>query len=368
MSKHKYLHNIISQFALLNPGEMVNISPLGSGHINDTYLILTTEGKQFVLQRINHLVFTDVPKLQNNIEQVTTHIQKKMNQLPQHLRQPSLNIIKTQEGGLYYKCEKGNYWRVYNCIEDHIAYDVIETEAQATQVGKAFGQFLSLLADLDQSCLHETIPRFHDITWRLEQFRSALQQDPLQRAKGLQELLDFVFEREESMMEIFKLGEQGLIPKRITHNDTKCNNVLLDKQNNILCVIDLDTVMPGYVHYDFGDAIRTACCSAKEDERNLDLITMDIKLFKAFTQGFLSHTASNLNNAEISHLAHAPILITFIMGLRFLSDYINGDTYYKITYPEHNLVRAQAQFKLVKSMEQQFQEMQDIVQESIEQL
>jgi thiamine kinase-like enzyme len=217
------------------------------------------------------------------------------------------------------------------------------------------------LADLPGNPLYETIPYFHNIGKRLEAFISAVKSDRLDRVKSTHGEIDFILNRSEEMKIILKLGKEGKIPLRITHNDTKFNNILLDENDKALCIIDLDTVMPGYVHYDFGDAIRTAANTAAEDEKELSKVRMDIGLFKAFAEGYLAETKDTLNSIEKEYLAFAPRLITYTMAVRFLTDYLDGDNYYKIHHELHNLQRAKAQLKLVENMEEQFPEMQKII-------
>jgi len=250
-------------------------------------------------------------------------------------------------------------------IPDHRSYDIVDTPARAYEGGKAIGRFQAMLADLPGAPLFETIPFFHDIEKRLDTFFRSMKSDPANRVAEVSAEIDFVLRRSEEMKVILRLGREGKIPLRITHNDTKFNNILLDNNDKALCVIDLDTVMPGYVHYDFGDAIRTAANSAAEDEEDLAKIKMDIRLFEAYTEGYLSETRSTLNETEKEYLAFAPRLITFIMALRFLTDYIDGDHYYKIHHEHHNLQRARSQFRLVESMEEQYGEMREIIRKMV---
>ena len=246
-------------------------------------------------------------------------------------------------------------------IPDHRSYDIVDTPDKAYEGGKAIGRFQALLADLSGKPLYETIPNFHNITKRLESFSKSLNADKSGRAKSSLQEIDFVLKRTEKMKIILKLGEEGKIPLRITHNDTKFNNILLDKHDKALCIIDLDTVMPGFVHYDFGDAIRTAANDAAEDEKDLSKVRLNTGLFKAYAEGYLSETRDTLNNVEKEYLAFAPILITYTMAVRFLTDYLDGDIYYKIHHEQHNLQRAKAQLKLVRSMEEQYSDMQSII-------
>ena len=250
---------------------------------------------------------------------------------------------------------------MYIFISDHRSYNIVDNPGKAFEGGKAIGRFQAMLSDMPGGPLFETIPFFHDIEKRLITFNQRVNEDPSGRAASVRDEIKEVLKRAEVMKIILNLGKEGKIPLRITHNDTKFNNILLDKNDKALCVIDLDTVMPGYVHYDFGDAIRTATNTAPEDEKDLSKINMDINLFKAYAEGYLSETAQTLNAIEKEYLAFAPQLITYTIGVRFLTDYIDGDNYFKIHHEHHNLQRAKAQLKLVGSMEEQYDEMKKII-------
>ena len=236
---------------------------------------------------------------------------------------------------------------------------------QAYEGGKIFGKFQKLLVDLPGKPLFKTIPNFHNIEFRLNIFFITVEKDPFNRVKDIYDEIKFISGRAEEMKKILLLGREGKIPERITHNDTKFNNVLLDENDKGLCVIDLDTIMPGYIHYDFGDAIRTITNTGAEDEKKLGLVSMDIELFKAFAKGFLEQTKNFLNKVEIDNLAFAGKFMAFIIGLRFLTDHIDGDNYFKIHFPNHNLQRARAQFKLLSNMEEQFEQMEAVIQNLI---
>jgi Ser/Thr protein kinase RdoA (MazF antagonist) len=334
----------------------------GSGHINDTFLIDTSHGR-YLLQRVNHHVFKNVPQLMHNIERVTNHIKNKLKKHGEsNIRaQQCLTFFPTQKGKLYHQDEQENYWRMTVFIENSHAYDIVESQQQAFDGGKAFGRFQAMLSDFNAGLLHESIPFFHNVRKRLQTFAGSLKKDALGRSQIARNEVELVEARGEEMQCILRLGEQGKIPLRVTHNDTKFNNILFDPDENVICVIDLDTVMPGYVHYDFGDAIRTGTNTAAEDEPDLNKVSMNIALYEAFTRGFLEETASFMTDIEVDYLAFSAKLLTFIMGLRFLTDFIDGDIYYKISYPEQNIARARAQFKLLASMDTQYQEMREIV-------
>ncbi len=335
----------------------------GTGHIHDTYKIETIPGyRDYLLQKLNNDIFRDIPGLQNNILRVTAHIREKLlKEGEKDIDRKCLTVIKTKEGKTWFQDDSSDYWRMFLFIPGHRTYDVVQNTAQAYEGGKAIGCFQSLLADLPGPRLNETIPFFHDIEKRLETFHRALKEDPVSRVEGVKNEISFVLARQEEMKTILKLGRQGKIPLRITHNDTKFNNVLLDKNDKALCLIDLDTVMSGYVHYDFGDSIRTVANTAAEDEEDLSRLSMNIEMYESFTKGYLKQVKNVLNKTEIEYLVYAPSLMTFIMGLRFLTDYISGDIYYKIHKSNHNILRARAQFRLVECFESKLDVMRSLI-------
>lgn len=345
-------------------GTFLTCEPFGSGHIHDTYRVETAEKEKdnYILQKLNNKIFKNIPELQHNIERVTVHLRKKLSGIPgSDIKRESLQLIPAKNGNSWIVDQEGNYWRMYIFIDNHRSYNIVDTPDKAFEGGKAIGRFQAMLADLPGEPLYETIPFFHNIEKRLETFHRIMDEDPAERVSVVEPEIDFVLKRAEEMKIILKLGREGKIPLRITHNDTKFNNILLDENDKALCVIDLDTVMPGYVHYDFGDAIRTAANIAAEDEKELSKVKMDINLFEAYASGYLSETRKTLNPVELDYLAFAPRLITYIIALRFLTDYIDGDHYFKIHHEHHNLQRAKAQFKLVESMEEQYGEMRKII-------
>lgn len=344
-------------------GPFLSGKTFGTGHIHDTYKIETAgKHRDYILQRLNTGVFSDIPGLQENIFRITSHIKSKLTEEGEKdIDRKCLTLIKTCGGNTFIKDDRGDYWRMYIFIDDHRTYDVVRNTAQACEGGRAIGRFQRLLSDMPGPRLNETIPFFHDVEDRLLKFRRALEKDPAGRVEKVRSDTDFVFSREEEMQTIEKLGQQGKIPMRITHNDTKFNNILLDENDRALCIIDLDTVMPGYVHYDFGDSVRTVASMTPEDEEDLSKVYMNMDLYEAFTRGYLQQISGVLNETEIMYLAYAPSLMAFIMGLRFLTDYINGDTYYKISRKDHNIIRSRAQFRLVKSFEEQFSAMNSII-------
>ncbi len=349
-------------------GKPLDPERIGAGHINDTFLIRVNDGSRYdyVLQRINGKIFRDVPGLMENIERVTSHIRDRIVKIPGS--QPDrecLTLIRAIDGKSYYLDERADYWRMYIFIKNCHSCDVVRTSGQAFEGGRAFGRFQAFLADLPGGPLHETIPHFHDIEKRLNDFFSTVENDSHNRAIKAKHEIAFVEKRADQMMKIHDLIMTGKIPLRITHNDTKFNNVLLDENDRALCIIDLDTVMNGCVHYDFGDSIRTVANTGAEDENDLSRVSMDIRLFEAFAKGFLSELAACLNSDEIDNLAFSSGLMTFIIGLRFLTDYINGDKYFRIHYPGQNLFRTKAQFRLIESMEEQYEHMQKKIDDII---
>ena len=365
MSSVNDLKKIVGKFNTEGPFHSGNI--FGTGHIHDTYKIKTGKGyRDYLLQRINNKVFLDIPDLQENILRVTRHIHDKLLfKGEKDIERKCLTLVETDDGKTWYRDDKGGYWRMFYFIPEHCSYEVVSSNEQAFEGGKAIGRFQALLSDLPGPMLNETIPDFHNIEKRLETFHQTLQADPVSRVKSVSREIDFVIARQEEMKIIMKLGRQGKIPLRITHNDTKFNNILFDKSDRALCLIDLDTVMPGYVHYDFGDSLRTAANKAAEDEADLSMVNMNLNIYKYFTKGYLQQAGNILNKTEIEHLAFGPVFMTFIMGLRFLTDYIMGDVYYKISRPDHNIIRARAQFRLVESFEENLDTMKSIIYDYI---
>jgi hypothetical protein len=338
--------------------------PFGSGHIHDTFLFETREKDcpDYILQRINNNIFKDVARMMENIVRVTGHIRGQLNAIPgSDTRRQVLTVIPTTDGRLFHRDEKGDHWRCYLFIDRQQTFDRVPSAELALEGGKVYGAFLNSLADLPGPPLHEIIPGFHDPERYLQRFGELVADDPLRRAGAVAAEVEFVQARAEAMKHIQRLGRAGLIPRRVTHNDTKFNNILFDEQGKGLCVIDLDTVMPGYVHYDFGDAVRSGCNRAGEDAGDLDGVGIDLELFGAYAKGFLAPLQERLNELEIANLALAAKLFAWMVGMRFLSDHLAGDRYFKIAYRGHNLRRARVQFRLLESMERQFAPMEDIV-------
>lgn len=349
MTKKWQIVQLISKFKI--KGEIKKIiRGFGGGHINDTHLI-KIKGKaraNYLLQKINHHVFTDVPKLMNNMNLVTKHVHKKIKENPNTPTHPFV-LVQARTGQHFIKSGE-DYWRVCIYLDDSKVFDIVKDPQIAYEGGRAFGEFQRYLSDLPGEKLHETIPNFHNIDHRLEQFYQALEQDPMNRAQNIQEEINFVKEHAEDMRLVLKLGQENKIPLRVTHNDTKFNNLLFSQNNQRLCVIDLDTVMPGYVHYDYSDCIRTAANTALEDEKDLSKVSLNMKILEAYTRGFLEELKNELNDAEKESLPTSTKLLPFMIGLRFLTDYLLGDVYFKIHYPEQNLIRTKVQFKLTQSI------------------
>jgi hypothetical protein len=340
----------------------------GSGHIHDTFRVETCEKDKddYILQRLNNRVFRNISELQENIERVTKHLNKKLLSIPgANPKRECLTLIHANNGKSWFEDEDGSFWRMFIYISDHRSYDIVDTPDKAFEGGKAIGRFQALLADLPGKPLHETIPSFHNVEKRIDNFMNTLNKDPAGRVKETVRETDFILSRADDMRIIQKLGREGKIPVRITHNDTKFNNILFDKNDKSLCIIDLDTVMPGHFHSDFGDAIRTGANVAAEDENDLSKIIMDINLFGAYAKGYLSETKNTLNFIEKEYLAFAPLLMTYEQALRFLTDYIDGDKYYRIHHKHHNIQRTRAQIRLLDSMEGQYGEMKRIIRKLI---
>ncbi|GHT10687.1 hypothetical protein AGMMS4956_02490 [Bacteroidia bacterium] len=350
------LLEIVNHFAI--HGKVKNVSPFGNGHINDSYWVQTLSGApHYVLQRINHQIFKDVEALQNNIQRVTEHIRGKLAaQNTPDVDRRVLTLVSTLDGKLYHKTPDGNYWRVMLYIADSQSVDAVSPELSYT-AGRAFGNFQSMLADVPAPPLVETIPNFHNIEARLATFRESVKANRARRLSKVAYVVDEIEKRAGDMCQAEQLHRQGQLPKRINHCDTKVNNVLFDNDGNVLCVIDLDTVMPGFVVSDFGDFMRTGANHGQEDDENLDNVYFLMDIFEAYTKGYLETAKSFLTPLEIKLLPFGAKLLTYMQTVRFLTDYLDGDIYYKIKHPEHNWQRTQAQFKLLQSIESNYDAM-----------
>lgn len=353
------LKEIVLKFNVEN--EINEVKPLGEGLINDTFKVYVNdcETPKYVLQRINNAIFQDVDLLQDNIEKVTNHIRKKLIEKNEtDLDRKVLNFIKTKDDKRFY-FDGEKYWRLMVFISDSYTYQAVTPEYSYT-AGLAFGEFQSMLSDIEET-LGETIPSFHNIELRLSQLREAVENDVVGRVKEVRYYLDEIEKRAEVMCRGEQLYREGKLPKRICHCDTKVNNMLFDKDGNVLCVIDLDTVMPSFIFSDFGDFLRSAANTGAEDDKDLNNIDFNMEIFEAFTKGYLEGTKSFLLPIEKENLPYAAKLFPYMQTVRFLADYINGDTYYKIQYPEHNLVRTKAQWRLFECAERKENLMLDFI-------
>ena len=336
-------------------GEVSSITPLGEGFINDTYIVTTTTNK-YILQRKNHNVFPNVPAMMENIVAVTEHIKRKV---ADPMRE-SLTVVPTRTGELYAKVE-GNFYAACVYITDSKSYERADTTTLAYQGGVGIGRFQALLADFDKP-LYETIKGFHNIRHRFEQWDAAVAADGASRVAELTEEIGWIDSRREQMLAFWSLVENGTIPTRVTHNDTKISNILFDATTDqVLCAIDLDTVMSSTSLNDFGDAIRSYTNTGAEDDKDLERVSMDIEMFRAYAEGYLSERKQSLTASEREYLAFSALYITYEQVLRFLMDYIDGDKYYKTAYEGHNLVRTHAQYRLLTSMEAQYEQMKQII-------
>jgi serine/threonine protein kinase len=316
----------------------VKIEIFGEGHIHETYLVETIDHQpDYILQKINKNIFKDIPGMMSNIEAVTSHIQN------------GLSLVYTHAGISFYEDENGDFWRMFLFIPNTVSFQLITEPSLAYEAGKAIGSFQSDLTGLTDP-LVETIPDFHNINLRINQYFDAKNSDPAHRLTAITSEIQFAEDHFGRMREFLNsLKEKAVL--HVTHNDTKLNNILFDRNNKALCLIDLDTVMPGYVHFDYGDALRTMANTALEDEKDLSKVRFNKEVYNLFTEGYLETAGEMLSEAEKQLLPYSPVYLTFIIGLRFLTDYLNGDKYFRVHYPEHNIDRARVQFKLVREME-----------------
>lgn len=358
----KNLTDIIGRFDI--EGSIAEVKPLGNGLINDTYLVRTQsdDTPDYVLQRINHHVFTNVDVLQHNIETVTSHIRRKLEAAGEtDIERKVLTPVAVKDSPATYHFDGEDFWRLMVYIPRSRTLEAITPESSRT-AGLAFGRFQAMLADLDET-LEETIPDFHNMELRIRQLRDAIAADPKGRVKEVRPLIDEMEDRAEEMCRAERLHREGKLPKRICHCDTKVNNMLFDEDGKrVLCVIDLDTVMPSYIFSDYGDFLRTAANTGAEDDPNLDNVEFDMDIFRAFTKGYLASAGKFLLPIEIENLPYAATLFPYMQAVRFLTDHINGDTYYKILYPGHNLVRTRAQLKLLHSAESKLSAMHSFIE------
>jgi len=346
-------------------GEFIESAPYGSGHINDTFCAYyqTLQGKvRYIHQRINHNIFKKPEELMENIERVTTHLRGKIEAAGGNPLRETLQIVPALDGKSFYRTDDGNYWRTYLFIEGAKTYDVVPNLDVVYEASKSFGRFQKQIADVPGKRLHETIPNFHDTRSRFKAFQEVLSKDTKNRAASVNAEVDFVLKREQDASRLVDMLERGTIPERITHNDTKLNNVMIDDVTGKgICVIDLDTIMPGLPMYDFGDSVRIGASTAPEDEQDLSKVSFSIDMFERLTHGYLDAAREFLIPAEVGELAFSAKLLTFECGMRFLTDHLNGDVYFKIKRENHNLDRARTQFKMVSVMESQMDKMLAVV-------
>lgn len=337
----------------------------GGGHINDTYLLSCygNNGKaQYILQRINQVAFPRPDQVLDNMMRVTDHLKTEISMRGGDPTRETIDLCKTTNGMSYEMDRNGDYWRMYRFISGAMSLDKTEDIGVMKEAGSVFGRFMNMLNGFDTSSLYETIVDFHHTPKRFSAFQEAVHRDAMGRAASVQDMIDAAYEYEAFASTLVAANESGMLPIRVTHNDTKLNNVLLDEiTGKGLCAIDLDTVMPGLTAYDFGDAIRFGASTAAEDERDVEKVQLSLPMYRAYAEGFLGEVKDSMTPAEIESLPVGAKMMTFECMIRFLGDYLNGDVYFKVAYPEHNLVRARTQMKLLREMDAHWDEMVDIV-------
>lgn len=347
-------------------GSYIGYKVKNDGHINSTYVISfeDSEGcsKKYTLQKINTYVFKDPDKLMSNIVGVTSHIKNKLDDYERR----TLNFLPAKDGKYYVVDPNGDCWRCYDYIDNAYTCNIIDSAEVFYNAGKSFGNFQKLLSDYPIDKLFETIPKFHDTYSRFNDFLKAVERDASGRASSVKDEIQFVLDREADTKVLLAELEKNELPLRVTHNDTKLNNILFDSETNEgICIIDLDTVMPGLSLYDFGDSLRFGANTASEDEKDLSKVSLSLELYEAYTRGYLSTAKNSLTEKEMFYLPFSAKLMTLECGMRFLTDYLDGDVYFKTDYPEHNLVRCRDQFKLVADIEKKYEQMQEVTQKAI---
>lgn len=358
------INHVLEKFKF--KGELVECELFGSGHINSTYLATFNENgkiRQYIVQKVNTNVFKDIDCLMDNIFAVTSFLREKIEINGGNSNRETLHFIKTDDGEKYYRDDNNDCYRAYRFVENSKCFDSVDSAEIFGKSGGAFGRFQKYLSDFPAETLNEIIPNFHNTIWRFEnEFLPAVEKNASGRADTCQAEIEFVKARKDDCSRLVDLIAQGKLPLRVTHNDTKLNNVIFDNDtDDAICVIDLDTIMPGLALYDFGDSIRFGANTCCEDEKDTSKVKIDLDYFKAYAQSFLNEAGASFNQCEIDNLAFSAKLMTLECGMRFLTDYINGDTYFKTAYPEHNLVRARDQFALVADMEKHMAQMEDII-------
>lgn len=356
------LYDIFSQFELKS--EITEVNPLKIGHINDSFILKgkNPEDESYFLQRINHNIFKNVEGLQNNIKIVTDHLRKKYTEAGEtNLQEKVLELIPTKDGKLYYQHTDGNYWRIYINIKDTHSYEAI-TPALAYEAGKAYGNFHCMIVDIPKESLIDSIPDFHNVEFRIQQMKDAVQENATGRLEKTRWMVDELNARADEMCMPQQLLREGKLPGRINHCDTKINNLLFNAKDEPCCIVDLDTMMVSTVLSDFGDFMRTAANTGAEDDPDPDKIDVNLDIFEAYTKGYLEK-ATFLTPLELEYLALGAKMLTYMQTVRFYTDYLNGDTYYKINHPEHNWQRTIAQFRLLQKQEEKFDIMRQIVKQ-----
>lgn len=342
-------------------GEITEIIPFGGGHINDTFLA-SSKDTSYILQRVNKFVFKHPDEIMENMMDVTTFLQNKITVAGGNSLRETLTVIPTKDGKNYYVDSEGEYWRSTVYIDHTTAYDFASSPKMLTESGYAFGCFQNMLSDYPAETLHEVIPNFHNTPERFNQLTDAIEKNLSGRADSVVAEIEFAAKRKEEAGTLMQLLSEAKLPLKVTHNDTKMSNVLIDDNTGKgVCVIDLDTVMPGLTAFDFGDSIRAGASTAAEDEVDLSKVKFSLELFEAYTKGFLKAAGTALTPLELETLPLGAKLMTYEVGIRFLADYINGDIYFKTKYPQHNLDRARNQFKLVADMEDKWEDIMAII-------
>jgi hypothetical protein len=346
-------------------GELIEIKPYGIGHINKTYAscyVSGTHPKWYIHQKLNHHVFKEPENVMDNCTRITTHAGKLVQARGGDLLRETLNLVPTLDEKMYFQSDDGEYWRTFLMIQDAKSYEIPENPRQVYEAAKAYGDYQRLLTTLPGKRLHETIPDFHNTTKRYRTLSKIISADPQNRVQYAKREIEFIHSHTRIINLFADLIKKGKMPERIAHNDTKLNNVLLDiHSDKAICVIDLDTTMPGYALHDFGDMVRTGAATAKEDDDHFSNIGIDLQLFEQLTMGYLEATSEFLLPIELENLCYAGIVITLEQGIRFLSDYLVGDLYYKTLHSEHNLIRTKNQLKMVSEMESRFDEIKSII-------
>ena len=347
-------------------GDIINVKSFGSGIINDTFLVVCNDNdnkeEKYILQKINNSIFKNIELLMKNYCNICNYLKEIVKNTHGDVDRQTITVIPTKDGKSFFKDSKGNYWRAIKFIPNTITYDVLESSNDFYKVGKAFGKFQNMLSEYKAENLYESIPNFHNTKERFNTFLSSVNNNKVNRLDKVRDEVNFILERRNDTSILIDMYERGELPLRVTHNDTKISNILMDeKTKEGICIIDLDTIMPGLSLYDFGDAIRSGATHALEDEKDLSKVYVDLEFFEAFTKGFLEGTNSTLTKNEIEMLPMGAKVITLEQGIRFLTDYLDGDIYYKTSYEDQNLDRTRTQLKLVRDMELKWDKLKGIV-------